>query len=449
MKKLLAVILSVMFICTVLGGLNVSADDPIVVFEDFAFEKVVRAEIQNYDFDCEVRASELRKIKNLTIPSLGITSLRGIEYMTSLEDLFCSNNALTSIDVSNLTSLISIRCDMNQLTSLDFSGLTSLFSIRCGDNQLTSLNVNGCVRLNDIDASNNDLTTLDVSDSFEFAYGMYLGIRNINLNGNKNFANLITSPQNQIYSISLSDTAISSFEPAFFPKLLSLNLSYTDVDSIDLSKNPRLCALRIDYTSVTSLDISANTQLELLAIRGLELPNKAELTAMDEMLINYTDGDYTYYSSSMGEENLVIRASGVSDLSALFVLLCQWNEKHSFTYQTETDLNPDAKPVVLKEIVRTEGLINVERITDDDDLYFGVFHADKTDNNIFVELLFEEVEVGDLDFDNSTDVSDIIIMRNRIMNTDQTEEKPRISDLNKDGRTDVSDVVVLRNIIMN
>ena len=70
-----------------------------------------------------------------------ITSLKGIEFFPNLEGLFCSNNNLTSLDVSKNTALKRLWCEENNLTSLDVSQNTQLKVLDCHQNNLTSLNV--------------------------------------------------------------------------------------------------------------------------------------------------------------------------------------------------------------------------------------------------------------------------------------------------------------------
>ena len=44
-----------------------------------------------------------------------------IRYFTSLRELNCSYNGLTSLDISQNTDLKELYCDDNKLTSLDIS----------------------------------------------------------------------------------------------------------------------------------------------------------------------------------------------------------------------------------------------------------------------------------------------------------------------------------------
>ena len=97
----------------------------------------------------------------------GISSLKGIEYFPTLETLYCYNNQLTSLDVSQNTALSQLYCHNNQLTSLDVSQNTKLTHLNCFNNQLTSLDVSGCTALEYLRCYRNQLTSLDVSKNTE------------------------------------------------------------------------------------------------------------------------------------------------------------------------------------------------------------------------------------------------------------------------------------------
>ncbi|MBO4476711.1 MAG: leucine-rich repeat domain-containing protein [Lachnospiraceae bacterium] len=116
-----------------------------------------------------------------------VTSLKGIEFFTSLERLtlddfslltsldLSKNQALTSLSISDtaLKSLILgnnpkltyIYCSRNQLTTLDVSGLANLKTIYCSNNSLTKLNVSKNKELENLFCSGNSLSTLDVSNN--------------------------------------------------------------------------------------------------------------------------------------------------------------------------------------------------------------------------------------------------------------------------------------------
>lgn len=76
--------------------------------------------------DGKISSEEAVSVKKMDCENKGITSLKGIEYFTSLTYLNCRNNKLTSLDVSKNTKLVEFWCDYNNLTSLDVSKNTQL-----------------------------------------------------------------------------------------------------------------------------------------------------------------------------------------------------------------------------------------------------------------------------------------------------------------------------------
>ena len=107
--------------------------------------------------------AEIQNINLINVDNKDISSLKGIEFFTALKGLSCSNNQLTSLDVSRCTALTSLSCYNNQLTSLNISGCTALQTFYCGNNQLTSLDISGCTALGLLDCQNNQLTSLNIS----------------------------------------------------------------------------------------------------------------------------------------------------------------------------------------------------------------------------------------------------------------------------------------------
>jgi Leucine-rich repeat (LRR) protein len=89
---------------------------------------------------------------------------------TVLSRLHCSNNQLTSINVAQNTALSRLHCDNNQLTSLDVTQDTVLIRLNCGLNQLTSLDVSHNTALDGLNCYNNQLTSLDVSQNTSLAF---------------------------------------------------------------------------------------------------------------------------------------------------------------------------------------------------------------------------------------------------------------------------------------
>ena len=78
---------------------------------------------------------------------VGITSLKGIEYLTNLQILECDGNALGSLDVSMLPLLNGLSCTDCGLATLDVSGCPELEFLDCHYNSLTALDISNCPKL--------------------------------------------------------------------------------------------------------------------------------------------------------------------------------------------------------------------------------------------------------------------------------------------------------------
>ena len=125
---------------------NEPADDPTLLDENFDICSVMDdAEFKAYclkkfDTDGDGKLSFIEGISITEIDVSGdfekniigtIKSLKGIEYFSALTHLDCSQNQLSSLDISKNTALIKLLCYSNQLTELDVSNNTELTILNC------------------------------------------------------------------------------------------------------------------------------------------------------------------------------------------------------------------------------------------------------------------------------------------------------------------------------
>jgi uncharacterized repeat protein (TIGR02543 family) len=116
-------------------------------FPDPVFRNYI---IKHFDTneDLELSSEEISKIESLDISNMGICDLTGIEYFTNINYLYCSQNNLTSLNVSTLTQMTVLDCSYNHLTGIDLSKCTSLISVECKNNALPiTLDENNCLEL--------------------------------------------------------------------------------------------------------------------------------------------------------------------------------------------------------------------------------------------------------------------------------------------------------------
>ena len=65
--------------------------------------------------------TEIAAVKKIDCKGRAITNLKGIEYFTALEYLYCYDNELTELDLSRNTKLKELNCSINRLTVKDFT----------------------------------------------------------------------------------------------------------------------------------------------------------------------------------------------------------------------------------------------------------------------------------------------------------------------------------------
>ena len=137
-------------------------------FPDAKFRDYVQSELasgRNF-----LTKDEIASVTTIDVCVQDISDLTGIEHFTALEELDCSYNNLTSLDVSKNTELTYLYCFNNQLTELDVSQNKALKTLDCSGNQLTSLNVSDLTALEELTCNSNQLTSLDVSGCTELTY---------------------------------------------------------------------------------------------------------------------------------------------------------------------------------------------------------------------------------------------------------------------------------------
>ena len=140
----------------------------------------------NTNGDSEIQVSEASVFTGwINVHNKNISDLTGIEEFTSLIYLYCYDNQLTSLDVSNCSALTYLYCNDNQLIYLDVSNCSNLILLDCSNNDLVCLNVkNGnntnftqffyannnsnltCIEVDDVNFSTNNWTNIDSQTSF-------------------------------------------------------------------------------------------------------------------------------------------------------------------------------------------------------------------------------------------------------------------------------------------
>lgn len=151
------------------NGASAQAEEDAVAidatnFPDGAFRQYV-ADNFDKDKDGALNQTERNAVKEIRISNRGCTSLQGLKYFSKLTDLFCSDNNLTELDVSENPELKRLICYNNSLTSLNLNKNTKLESLNCNKNKLTVLDLRENKSLWWLRCNNNCLTSLDLRNN--------------------------------------------------------------------------------------------------------------------------------------------------------------------------------------------------------------------------------------------------------------------------------------------
>jgi len=107
--------------------------------------------------------------------SLNITSGANLLY------LYCQANKLQSLDISNNINLKDLGCSENQLTQLDVSANKALQNFYCDNNKITSLDISANVGLGDFRCNDNQLTSLNGKNGHPGRFWAFYAFNNPNL----------------------------------------------------------------------------------------------------------------------------------------------------------------------------------------------------------------------------------------------------------------------------
>lgn len=171
MKKPIHIVLKLLVLLTIFTSCSSDDDNPesnTVAIPDTNFERaLIDANIDTNGLNGNILKTDAEAVNYLDVSGKDIYSLQGIEAFINITILFCINNELTTLDVSNNPNLEEILCANNRLTSFDVSANPSVTILALDGNRLERLNIKN---LNNIDPfylntlGNPNLNCIEVDD---------------------------------------------------------------------------------------------------------------------------------------------------------------------------------------------------------------------------------------------------------------------------------------------
>lgn len=268
-----------------------------------AFKKTLKTIDLSCNFITSIRENDFNKcsmIKQLKLYSNKIDEIRGLQYLSKLEDLQLQHNEIKSVgrNLSNLKNLKYLRldsnhirnipmpdiCSLNNLTYIDLSGnnlenidslniLSSLEQLICTHNNIRKIaNLKSLKKLEDIDVGFNELT--DISGLKGLS-----NLKNVNIENNK-----IKSMQNVGILKSLQDLKIAG---NVFTNLEHICEQFSFLEILDVSNN--------NISNVEQLMYLKNlSELKELTLHNNPVVNDENKTILkeiaDEIKVEVLDG---------------------------------------------------------------------------------------------------------------------------------------------------------------
>ncbi|MCR4648361.1 MAG: DUF4214 domain-containing protein [Lachnospiraceae bacterium] len=274
-------------------------------FPDDTFRAIVSQQDTNHNGKLEKK--EIEYTMNIYCEYSGIKSLKGVEYFTSLQGLWCRGNDLDYLDVTNLKDLRGLWCSENpRLSSIDLSQNKELVWVYCFDCNLSALDVTHNEKMAYIECNTNPITSLDLSHNPELEH-LTCGtckLKTLDLSNNTKLTHL-DAFQNKFTSLDLryntklkrldinSNTNLKSIDVSMLPDLQYLNVGYTGLKKLNVKNNPHLNKLNCAYNSLESLDLSNNPELVYLdcntnGIKKLDLSANPRLRFLQAFINDFT-----------------------------------------------------------------------------------------------------------------------------------------------------------------
>ncbi|TCI89979.1 T9SS type A sorting domain-containing protein [Tenacibaculum sp. M341] len=207
--------------------------------------------------DDYVTTSKISNLTSLNISSSMIADITGIEDFTKLMTLDCSDNSLTTLNISNNSALKTLLCFRNDLQSIDVRQNTQLITISIFRNQLQTLDLSNNLDLNYLICSNNELSSIDLTNNTK--------LERVSIYDNPTLNNLNVTNLPLLKDLDCVNTNLSSLDVSQNSELEYLQAYENQLTSLDLSKNVKLIELYVEDNQLMSLDVSKNTILEDLS----------------------------------------------------------------------------------------------------------------------------------------------------------------------------------------
>jgi Leucine-rich repeat (LRR) protein len=277
---------------------------------DASFKNILIFRGVDKNNDNQIQVSEALAIKSLDVNNCVISDLTGIEAFVNLRFLDCSNNSLTSLDLSHNTALDTLFCVSNLLKSLKLDKCIVLTLLNCSNNPLTDLNVNENTVLKLLSFESCKLSSIDLSQN-KTLLELYCP--------NNSLTNLNVSNNTTLITLSCFSNQLKGLDVSQNIKLKLLDCGSNSLNSLTVENNVELTTLICDFNSITNLNVSNNIVLTKLycnnnmlndldvrmniVLKNLRCEGNPDLATICVNNINYAASNFTKNISAKWSES--------------------------------------------------------------------------------------------------------------------------------------------------
>ncbi|NHN27390.1 T9SS type A sorting domain-containing protein [Flavobacterium jejuense] len=397
----------------------------------------------NTNGNTEIECSEASAFTGtINCSYLGISDLTGIEAFVNLTYLYCIDNQLSSLDVSQNTSLISLLCFSNQLSSLDVGQNTSLTQLRCYYNQLSSLDVSQNTSLIDLWCSYNQLSSLDLSQntSLEVLYCNDNQLTSLDVSQNTALSEL-TLDSNQFTSLNVANGNNSNI--TYFTAISNPNLTCIQVDDVaysttnwtnidaqtSFSTNCAPCVVNIPDVNFKAY-LVANTAINTNGNTEIECTEASAFTGQIDCN-SLSISDLTGIEAFLNLTGLRCSSNQLSSLdvsqnTSLLYLECESNQLSSLDVSQNTsltDLRCATNPLSSLDVTQNTSLTVLHCYSNQ------LSSLDVTQNTSLIDLLCSTNQLSSLDVSQNTSLTDLVCGGNQLSILD-VSQNTSLTDLN-------------------
>ena len=359
-----------------------------------------------------------------------IKDLTGIQWFTNLKTLWCHDNQLTNLDVTQNTELQDLYCGMNQLTSLDVSQNTALKNLVFFQNQLTSLDVGNNKKLEILNCTQNNLTSLDVSQNSALEQ-LYCDQNNLTSMQVDNCTNLVRFRcDNNKYSVQVYEST-RVLDPGTLPgnfdisRVRNLTGATKNADGT-LTVNPGVGKVTYEYrchdSTYETFTLNVTVVPEGIRIYGDNFPNyefrqylKANIDKDGNGYLNDTELNIRKLDVS-GQH--IANLKGIEFFPNLEKLYCYDNKLTSL----DVSKNPELKELYCYNNKLTS--LDVSKNPELKSLWCynnQLTSLDVSNNTKLLELLCYNNQLTELDVSKNTALKDLTCQDNNLTSLDVTQ----------------------------